>query len=168
LKNPEYAKKRLNSEEEEKQQKIVMTLLILSFLILLCVSGFDYRFHWSHIPVFIVIVFSVVMIGGIIMLFAVMIQNIYASHSVEIQEGQRLIDTGFYSIVRHPMYLAFLIILSSSPVVLGSYYSFIPVFFIIILLTFRIRNEEEVLEKGLKGYDSYMKRVRFRLMPFIW
>ena len=168
LKNPVYLNKRLKYEEKEGPQKVIKYLLTLSALTMLVVSGFDYRFHWSAVPTLIVIIFTLVIIGGFIMLFIVMKQNSFASRVVEIQENQELIDTGLYSIVRHPMYLSFIIIFCFSPLVLGSFYSLIPVAFIPFLLTFRISNEEKVLMNGLKGFDLYMKKVKYRLIPFLW
>ncbi len=168
FKNPEFAKKRLQGEEVEKPQKLVMSLLILSTLITLSLAGFNYRFHWSTVPQLYIFIFTIIIIGGFVMLFVVMKQNSYASRVIEIQEEQKLIETGMYSIVRHPMYLAFSIIICSSPVILGSLYTLIPAFCIPFLVTFRINNEEIVLKNGLKGYDLYMSKVKYRLMPFIW
>jgi protein-S-isoprenylcysteine O-methyltransferase Ste14 len=166
--NPEYAKKRFESREKEQAQKIVMSLLILCALIMLALSGFNYRYHWTTVPTPVVFIFSLIIIGGFIMLFFVMKKNIFTSRVIEIQEDQEVIDTGLYSIVRHPMYLAFSVIFFFSPVILGSLYSLIPAVCILILLTFRIRNEEKVLKNELKGYFEYIKKVKYRLIPFIW
>lgn len=102
------------------------------------------------------------------MLFIVTLQNSFASRVIEIQEEQKLIESGLYSLVRHPMYLAYTIIFIATPFILGSYFALIPVVFIPILVAFRIINEEKVLLKGLQGYDLYMKKVRYRLIPYIW
>jgi protein-S-isoprenylcysteine O-methyltransferase Ste14 len=168
LKNPEYVKKRFKGEEKETPQKIVMSLLILSALSTLAVAGFNHRFHWSTVPLILVIVFTVATIGGFVMLFMVMKQNSYTSRVIEIQEDQKVIDTGMYSIVRHPMYLAFSIIFCFSPFILGSWYSLVTAACIPLLVTYRIRNEEEVLKAGLAGYDSYMQKVKYRLIPYVW
>lgn len=121
----------------------------------------------KHSP-WLVIVGAVLMSVGFLGVFLVMKQNSYASRVVEIQTNQKLIDTGMYSVVRHPMYLAFSVLFCVSPLVLGSLWSLIPAFCIPFLLSFRIRNEEEVLIKGLKGYKKYMKKVKFRLIPYVW
>jgi protein-S-isoprenylcysteine O-methyltransferase Ste14 len=105
---------------------------------------------------------------GAVMLFIVMKQNTFGSRAVEIQENQRVIDTGLYSVVRHPMYLAFSIIFCFSPLVLGSLYALIPTVLMPWLIALRIRNEEQLLRNGLEGYESYIKKVRFRLIPYVW
>jgi protein-S-isoprenylcysteine O-methyltransferase Ste14 len=168
LKNPSLAEKRLQGNEQEKPQRLIMALLISSAIIMLVVSGLDYREHWSSVPTIIIAISSILVIGGFILLFFVMKGNSYASRVVEIQEDQKLIDTGLYGIVRHPMYLAFLVVFVFAAMVLGSWYALIPAFCIPILVTFRIRDEEKHLLAGLKGYDEYVKNVRYRLIPFIW
>jgi protein-S-isoprenylcysteine O-methyltransferase Ste14 len=168
LTNSEYARKRLQANEQEKPQRIVMASLILAALAMLIVAGLDHRYRWSRVPVPLVVVAAVIMTASLVMVFIVMKQNAYASRVVEIQQHQKLIDTGTYSIVRHPMYLAFSILFCVSPIVLGSFFSLIPAACIPVLLTFRIRNEEQVLSKGLAGYDQYMKKVKYRLIPFVW
>lgn len=168
LTNPEYARKRFKGEEKETPQKVVMSLLIFSALSTLAVAGFDHRFHWSTVPLMFVVVSTVVIIGGFVMLFMVMKQNNYTSRVIEIQKDQKVIDTGMYSIVRHPMYLAFSIIFCFSPFILGSWYSLVPAACIPLLVIFRIRNEEEMLEEGLAGYDLYMQKVKYRLVPYVW
>lgn len=168
LKNPEYAEKRFRGNETERPQRIVMSLLVTSALLMLLVAGFDYRFRWSSVPVVVVVIAALLIVAGFVMLFLVMRQNSYASRVVEIQENQEVIDSGMYSVVRHPMYFAFSVIFVLSPIVLGSWYSLIPAAGIPILLTFRISNEEKVLMAGLKGYDAYTKKVRYRLILFVW
>jgi len=167
-KNPEYAEKRFRGNETERPQRIVMRLLVASALLMLLVAGFDYRFHWSSVPVVVVGIAAALIVAGFVMLFFVMRQNSYASRVVEIQKNQEVIDSGMYSWVRHPMYLAFSVIFVLSPTVLGSWYSLIPAACIPTLLTFRISNEEKVLMAGLRGYDAYTRKVRYRLIPFVW
>jgi protein-S-isoprenylcysteine O-methyltransferase Ste14 len=145
-----------------------MAVLISSAIIMLVVSGLDYREHWSSMPLIVIVTSLILVIGGFILLFFVMKENSYGSRVVEIQEDQKLIDTGPHAIVRHPMYLAFLIIFVFSAIVLGSWYALIPTLCITILVTFRIRNEEKQLIAGLKGYDQYVRKVRYRLVPFTW
>jgi protein-S-isoprenylcysteine O-methyltransferase Ste14 len=168
LTNPKLAQKRVKGMEKEKPQRIVMSLLTLCALAMLAVSGFDYKYQWSRVPTQLVIVSALIMTSTFVMLYINMKENSYASRVVEIQEDQKIIDTGTYSIVRHPMYLAFSIMFCVSPIVLGSFYSLIPAICIPFLLTFRIRNEEKVLRNGLVEYETYTKKVKYRLVPFIW
>jgi protein-S-isoprenylcysteine O-methyltransferase Ste14 len=122
----------------------------------------------SQVPLVVILISSVLVVGGFVLLVFVMRENSYASRVVEIQEDQKLIDTGLYGIVRHPMYLAFLKVFVFAAMVLGSWYALIPALCIPILVTLRIRDEEKHLLAGLKGYDDYIKKVRFRLIPFVW
>jgi len=168
VKDPDLLAKRLKTKEKEKPQKAYLILSIIAMLFTFAIPGFDYRFHWSEVPVPVVIVATVIMLTGYVIFFAVMRQNTYASRVIEIQEGQKLIDTGLYSLVRHPMYLGASILYLSAPLVLGSWYALIAAFFTPILLIIRIMNEEKVLVNGLKGYSEYMKKVKYRLIPYIW
>lgn len=167
-KNPDLLVKRLKTKEKEKAQKTYLILSTIVSIITFIVPGLDFRFNWSDVPVSVVLISTIIMISGYLMFFIVMKQNTYASRVIEIQDDQKLIDTGFYSFIRHPMYLAGTILYGFAPLVLGSFYALIPMVFIPILLIIRIKNEEKVLVNGLKGYDEYMKRVRYRLFPFIW
>lgn len=163
-----FAQSRLQGDEKEKTQKIVMPLLVLSALLSFVIAGLDFRFQWSRVSFPVIILFSVFVLSGYIFLFIVMKQNSFSSRVIEIQVEQKVIETGAYSIVRHPMYLAFSIIFVIAPITLGSLYAVIPGCVIPLLLTFRINNEEEVLKKGLIGYDDYMKKVKYRLIPYVW
>jgi protein-S-isoprenylcysteine O-methyltransferase Ste14 len=166
--DPELFEKRQIRAEKDILQRIYLGLMIISFLSPNIIAGLDYRFHWSSVPIILSIIFSFVSIFGFVLLFLVMKQNSYASKIIEIQEEQKVIDSGLYSFVRHPMYLAFTIICLFNPIILGSWYAFMPSIFMPIFLAQRIRNEEVVLQKGLQGYDFYMKKVKYRLIPFIW
>jgi protein-S-isoprenylcysteine O-methyltransferase Ste14 len=166
--DPELLEKRMNLKEKEKEQKKYVKLSLLLFVIAYIIPGLDYRFNWSEVPLWLVWVSFVFMIAGYAMFIVVMFQNRYASRVIEIQNEQRLIDTGLYSVVRHPMYLAATILYLASSLVLGSYYALIPMSFLPFLLAFRIINEEKVLLNGLPGYKEYLKKVRYRLIPFIW
>jgi protein-S-isoprenylcysteine O-methyltransferase Ste14 len=170
IKEPELLQKRTIFKEKEKTQRtfniLVWTLAIITILI---IPGLDFRYHLSHVPVWLVLVASTIMLSGFIMVVIVMKQNIYTSRTVEIKEGQKLIDSGLYSIVRHPMYLFGLIVICSMPLILGSMYSFILlIIFCPLLFIIRILNEEKVLKDNLDGYKEYMKEVKYRLIPYVW
>ena len=168
LNDPELLVKRMQSKEKENQQKSYIVLSILSFGGSFLMCGLDFRFHWSGVPLWLVFTGLFFLVSGFVLFFFVMKQNRYASRVVEIQEHQKVIDTGLYSVVRHPMYLSVLIIYPALPFVLGSYYALIPMALIPYILVLRIRNEEQVLKAGLEGYEEYTKRVKYRLIPFIW
>jgi len=167
-KDPELLEKRINLKEREAEQKKYVKLSILIFVIAYIIPGFDYRFGWSDVPLWLVLASLALMLAGYAMFIIVMIQNRYASRVIEIQKEQKLIDTGLYSVVRHPMYLAATILYLSSSLVLGSYYALIPMAILPFLLGYRIINEEKVLQKGLPGYDKYMGRIKYRMIPYIW
>lgn len=168
IKDKELLQKRLNSKEKEKEQDVYTFAAGLSFLGVFGVGGLDYRYGWSLVPVTVVFIALIVMLTGFGMFVLTLMQNRFASRTVEIQDKQRVIDTGVYSVVRHPMYTAALTMFFASPVVLGSYYALIPMVVFLIGIIFRIRNEEKVLCKGLDGYAEYMQKVKYRLIPFIW
>jgi protein-S-isoprenylcysteine O-methyltransferase Ste14 len=166
--DPVLFEKRQRKTEKKLSQQMILFLCTVFLISAIILSGLDYRFHWSRIPFSLSILFTLVMIVGFVMLFFVLKQNSYASRKIEIQEGQQIIDTGLYSLVRHPMYLSLIIAFIFTPIILGSWYAFIPIIFIPILLTFRINYEEKELRKGLEGYDLYMKKVKYKLVPCIW
>ena len=168
MKDPELLYKRLNTNEKEKTQKIVVIItsaVILSGLIL---SGLDYRFKWSGVPLFLELSAAILVLSGYIMFFVVLRQNSYASRVVEVQEKQKVIDTGLYGIVRHPMYSAAILIFMFIPLLLGSFYALLPLLIFPFQMSKRIKNEEEILEKGLEGYHEYKKKVRYKIIPLIW
>lgn len=168
VKDPDLLARRMKTKEKEKVQKVYLLLSVIACLCTFIIPGLDYRFNWSDVPFVIVIVSALVMMSGYFIFFTVMRQNTYASRVIEIEDEQKLIDTGLYSFVRHPMYLGAIILYGFVPLVLGSFYALIPMVFIPGLLIIRIRNEEKVLIRGLKGYDEYMKKVKYRIFPFIW
>ena len=168
IKAPELLRKRLGVKEKENAQKGVVALSGLLFFVGFVVAGLDFRFGWSKMPLWVVIVSSVVLLISYGLYAEVMRENAYLSRTVEVQENQTVIDTGLYGMVRHPMYAVTLWLFLSIPLVLGSWWSilcFLPYVAVIVL---RIRNEERVLEAGLPGYAEYKKRVKYRLFPFIW
>ena len=166
--NPELLRKRLEMKEREKEQKSVVAisglLLVASFI----VAGLDYRFGWSHISNSVVLIASVVLLVGYRLYAEVLRENIYLSRVVEVQEGQCVIDTGLYGIVRHPMYFAVTLLYLSIPLVLGSWWALLVMSSCVFLLVLRIKNEEQVLCQGLPGYTDYTKRVRYRMIPWVW
>jgi protein-S-isoprenylcysteine O-methyltransferase Ste14 len=166
--DPELLEKRINLREKEDAQKKYVKFSILLFIVAYIIPGFDYRFGWSELPMWVSWTALAFMISGYGMFIAVMIQNRYASRVIEIQESQKLIDTGLYSVVRHPMYLAAIILYLSSALVLGSFYALLPMMVLPFLLGFRVINEEKVLVTGLPGYEEYRKKVKYRIIPFIW
>lgn len=167
-KAPELLEKRLNTKEKEGQQKMVVALSGMVFLGSFIVAGLDFRFGWTHVPRWLVIVASVILLVSYGLYAEVMRENVYLSRTVEVQENQKVIDTGLYGIVRHPMYAATILLFLSFPLVLGSWISFVIFLLYPIVIGVRIKNEELVLEEGLEGYAEYKKRVKYRLLPFIW
>lgn len=168
FKAPNLLQKRLNAKETEKTQKGVVALSGILFLCGFIVAGLDFRFGWSAVPLWAVIVSSVVLLVSYTLYGEVMRENAYLSRTVAVQEDQKVIDTGLYGIVRHPMYAVTVWLFLSIPVVLGSWWSLLCFLPYVAVIAVRIRNEEKVLEEGLKGYSEYKKRVKYRLFPFIW
>lgn len=168
VKDPELLEKRMRMKEKETAQKQYLKLSIILVVVAYTIPGLDFRYHWSQVPGWLVVVALAFMILGYVLFLAVMVQNRYASRVIEIQDNQKLIDTGLYRFVRHPMYLAATILYVASVLVLGSFYALIPMLFLPLLLAYRIRNEEKVLKNGLPGYKEYTARVKYRLIPFVW
>ena len=167
-KAPELLGKRLNNKEKEKAQKGVVALSGLMFPVGFIVSALDHRFGWSGVPTWLVIVASVLFLIGYGTYAEVMRENAYLSRTVEVQKGQKVISSGLYGIVRHPMYLATLLMFIPMPLILGSFWGLIPFAVYPIAICIRIRNEEKVLTEGLDGYAEYKTKVKYRLIPFIW
>ena len=167
-KNPELLKKRLNAKEKEDEQKEVILFSGIMFLLSFVAAGLSFRFGFLMLP------FSVSIIGAVLFLLSyalyaeVLKENTYLSRTIEVQKDQKVIDTGLYGIVRHPMYMATVVLFLSMPLVLGSVISFVIMLFYIPIIVKRIRNEEKVLEEGLPGYREYKEKVRYRLIPFVW
>ena len=168
VKNPELLRKRLAMKEREKTQQGVVALSGLLLVASFIVAGIDYRFGWSHVSHGIVIIASAVLLIGYALYAEVLRENAYLSRIIEVQERQRVIDTGLYGIVRHPMYSATVLLFLSMPLVLGSIPSFVIMLVYIPLIVKRIKNEETVLLDGLDGYDAYCKKVKYRLLPLVW
>ena len=168
IKAPNLLEKRLNSKEKQKTQKGVTKLLGLMFLVGFVLCALDFRFDWSHVPLWLVIVSSVLFELGYLMYAEVMRENAYLSRTVEVQENQKVVSTGLYGIVRHPMYLATLFMFLPMPLILGSFWGLIPFSLYLVAIIVRIINEEKVLTNELDGYKEYKQKVKYRLIPFIW
>lgn len=168
LKNPELLQKRLNAKEKQEGQSVVIKLSGLMFLCGFIVSGLGFRFSWYILPRNVVLVFAVLFLLAYILYAEVLRENTYLSRTIEVQENQKVIDTGLYGIVRHPMYSATLLLFLSMPLVLGSVYSFLIFLAYPFIIAKRIKGEEEFLEKELAGYREYKQKVKYRLIPFIW
>lgn len=168
VKSPELLEKRLNSKEKETEQSVVVILSLAMFLGGFIVSALDFRFRWSKMPAAVVIVAAVVLLASYGLYAEVMRENAYLSRTVEVQENQKVVDTGLYGIVRHPMYSVTTLLFLAIPLVLGSWIGFIIFLVYPMILVKRIRNEEKVLEEGLPGYKEYKEKVRYRMVPFIW
>ena len=167
-KNPDLLRKRLNAKEKEGEQKTVVALSGLLFIISFVTAGLNWRFALWMLPDWAVWAAAVIFVLSYILYAEVLRENEYLSRTIEVQEGQKVIDTGLYGIVRHPMYMATVIMFLSMPLVLGSPISFIIMLWYIPVIAKRIKNEEKVLAAGLDGYKDYITRVRYKVIPFIW
>ena len=167
-KNPELLRKRLNAKEEEKEQKTVVALSGVLFFAAFMVAGLNWRFQWCVLPEWAVWIAAALFLACYLLYAEVLRENTYLSRTIEVQENQKVIDTGLYGIVRHPMYMATTLLFLMIPLVLASPLSFLILLLYLPLIAKRIRNEESVLEKGLEGYKDYMQRVKYRIIPFIW
>lgn len=168
IKNPSLLKSRLNAKEKEKQQDKVIKLSGLMFVLGFIVAGLDFRFKWFTLPFSVSIVASVIFIFAYILYAEVLRENTYLSRTIEVQENQKVIDTGLYGIVRHPMYSVTLLLFSMIPLILGSLYAFAIFLIYPFIIVKRIKNEEEVLERQLKGYKEYKNKVKYRLIPYLF
>ncbi|MBQ1389068.1 MAG: isoprenylcysteine carboxylmethyltransferase family protein [Clostridia bacterium] len=168
IRSPELLKKRLNNKEEENDQKLVIMLSGLMFLASFVIAGLNFRFGWLVMPKGAVIAAAVFFLLSYVMYAEVLRENVYLSRTVEVQENQKVVDTGLYGVVRHPMYTSTVVLFLSMSLVLGSPVSFVITLCYIPIIAKRIKNEEMVLEKGLDGYIEYKQKVKYRLIPFIW
>jgi len=168
IKSPDLLKKRLNAKEKENEQKQVILFSGLMFLSGFIIAGLNYRYNWIILPNYIVIISSIMFILAYILYAEVLRENTYLSRTIEVQENQKVIDTGLYGIVRHPMYMATIFLFLSMPLILGSIISFVIFLIYPFIIAKRIKNEEEVLEKGLDGYKEYKEKVKYKMIPFIW
>jgi protein-S-isoprenylcysteine O-methyltransferase Ste14 len=166
--NPELLRKRLNAKEKEAEQKTVVAVSGLLFLAAFVVAGLNWRFGWWVLPDWAVWVAAGLFLVCYLLYAEVLRENMYLSRTIEVQENQKVIDTGLYGIVRHPMYMATTVLFLAMPLVLASPISFFIMLGYIPMIAKRIRNEEKVLEEGLEGYSEYEKKVKYRILPYIW
>ena len=167
-KNPDLLRKRLNAKEQETEQKAVVKLSGLLFIAAFVVAGLNWRLGWCVMPDWAAWVAAGVFLASYLLYAEVLRENTYLSRTIEVQENQKVIDTGLYGIVRHPMYMATTVLFLAMPLVLASPISFIIMLGYIPVIAKRIKNEEKVLEEGLEGYAEYKKKVKYRILPFIW
>ena len=168
FKNPDLLKRRLNAKEKEGEQKTVIALSGLMFMAGFVIAGLNYRFGWVVLPNIVTIIASIVFVISYILYAEVLRENAYLLRTIEVEKGQKVVDTGMYGIVRHPMYSVTILLFLSIPLILGSIISFIIFLMYPFIIIKRIRNEEKVLERDLEGYIEYEKKVKYRLIPFIW
>lgn len=168
IRNPELLKKRLNSKEKQKEQGVVIKLSVVLFSVGFISAGLSFRFGWGLVPDIVSWIAAVIFLFGYLLYTEVLRENAYLSRIVEIQENQKVVDTGVYGVVRHPMYSSTILLFLSMPLVLGSFISFVIFLFYPLILIKRIRNEEKILEEGLKGYKDYKKKVKYKVIPYIW
>ena len=168
FRSPELLRKRLNAREKEGEQKTVVALSGVMFLAAFILAGLNFRFGWIVMPDWTVWAAAALFLASYLMYAEVLRENAYLSRTIEVQEDQKVVDTGLYGVVRHPMYSATVFLFLSMPLILGSPISFAVMLLYIPIIVKRIKNEEKVLAEGLPGYTEYMEKVRYRLVPFIW
>ena len=168
VKNPDLLRRRLNAKEGEKEQKQVIAFSGIMFLAGFIVAGLNYRFGIIDIPVYIVVIASIIFLIAYVLYAEVLRENTFLSRTIAVSENQKVVDKGLYGIVRHPMYAATIILFLSMPLILGSLISFVIFLAYPIIIAKRIKNEEAVLEKDLQGYSEYKKKVKYKIIPFVW
>lgn len=168
VRQPDLLRKRLDAKEEQREQKWVVALSGLVFIAMFVLAGLSRRFGWYMLPDWAVYTATAVFLAAYILYAEVMRENVWLSRTIEVQENQQVVSTGLYGVVRHPMYAATLLLFLSMPLILASPWSFAVMLLYIPVIALRIRNEEQVLSRELKGYAEYKQRVRYRLIPFIW
>ena len=168
FKSPAFLEKRLDAKEKQAAQKGVLAFSGLMFIAGFVVAGLDFRFGWSVMPNWVVITASVIFLAAYALYAEVMRENAYLSRTIKVEEGQTVVDTGLYGIVRHPMYMATLLLFLAIPLVLGSWYALIAFAFYPAIIIVRLKDEEDLLSRELPGYEEYKKNVKYRLIPFIW
>ena len=168
IKSPNLLKERLDVKEKESKQKKVVGISAVMFILGFVLAGLNYRYSWIKLPNIVVLISSVIFVLSYILYAVVLKQNAFLARTIKVDKGQELITTGLYSVVRHPMYTATIFLFLSMPLILNSIISFIMFLIYPFIIIARLNNEEEVLEKELKGYKKYKEKVRYKLIPFIW
>ena len=168
FKDRELLERRLNGKEKESEQKIVVALSGLMFISGFVIAGLNFRYNWINMPNIVIIISSIIFLISYILYAEVLRENTYLSRTIEVSKDQKVVDTGLYGVVRHPMYIITIFLFLTIPLILGSIISFIIFLMYPVIIIFRIINEEKVLESDLKGYKEYKKKVKYRLIPFIW
>lgn len=168
FKNPAFLARRLDAKEKQATQKGVLAFSGLMFVAGFVVAGLDYRFGWSYVPKAVLVVASVLFLLAYLLYAEVMRENAYLSRTIKVEEGQTVVDTGLYGIVRHPMYMATLLLFLAMPVILGSWYALIIFAAYPAIIIVRLKDEEELLTRELPGYAEYKQKVKYRILPFIW
>lgn len=168
VKKPSLLASRLEAKEKEKKQSMVVKISELMFIVGFVLAGLDFRFSWIYLPFAVNVGASIVFIIAYLIYAEVLRENTYLSRTIKVVEGQKVISTGLYGIVRHPMYFATILLFMSMPLVLGSLVSFVVFLAYPFIIAARIKNEEKVLSRELEGYEEYKKKVKFRMIPFIW
>ena len=168
LYDPALLEKRLNAKEDQGEQREVIVQSGIMFVVAFVLAGLNFRFGWLILPKWVCWAASVIFLLAYLMWGEVMRENAFLSRTVELQEGQTVVDTGLYGVVRHPMYAASVLLFLSMPLILGSIFSFLVMLLYLPLIARRIRGEEKLLRRGLEGYAEYMERVKYRLIPYIW
>lgn len=168
IKSPDLLRRRLNAKEDEDEQKLVLLISGMMFLLAFALAGLNFRFGWFKLPAIAIMIASIIFLLAYIMYAEVLRENAYLSRTVEVSENQKVVDTGLYGLVRHPMYTSTIFLFLSMPLVLDSILSFIVMLIYPIIIIFRIKNEEKVLENELNGYKEYKEKVRYKLIPYIW
>lgn len=168
FKNPDFLAKRLDAKEKQAAQKGVLAFSGLMFIGGFVVAGLDFRFGWSNMPAAVTVAASVLFVVAYILYAEVMRENAYLSRTIQVQEGQKVVDTGLYGIVRHPMYSVTILLFTMMPILLGSWYALLVFAFYPAIIVVRLKDEEELLTRELDGYAQYKQKVRYRLIPFVW
>ena len=166
--DPKFLERRAKAKEKEKQQILLSSFSTVIFLSGFIITGLDHRFGWSNVPIYFVIIADIIVLLGYLIIFFVFKQNSYASRIIEVDENQKVISTGLYRVVRHPMYIGVISMFLPTPISLGSYWALIPMAFLPVILVLRIINEEKVLSSNLVGYKDYCQKTKYRLIPFLW